>query len=104
MKTVLGGAPPSARNFIWGDGWEGVWIYGDDADRSTVSGNCIGADSSRVFVVGNTYSGIWISGGAQDNDIGSGNIIAYKQYARSRWRGPPPSPTLSHKTPSTVAG
>jgi len=77
MKTVLGGAPPSARNFIWGDGWEGVWIYGDGADRSTVSGNCIGTDSSRVFVVGNTYSGIWISGGAQDNDIGSGNIIAY---------------------------
>jgi len=75
--NTVGGGPPGARNVISGNGWEGVWIYGDGADRNDVSGNYIGTDSSGVFDVGNTYDGIRISGDAEDNDIGPDNIIAY---------------------------
>ncbi len=75
--NTVGGGPPSARNVISGNGGEGVWIYGDGADRNDVSGNYIGTDSSGVFDVGNTSSGVFIAGGAEDNEIGPDNIIAY---------------------------
>lgn len=75
--NTVGGGPPSARNVISGNGWEGVRIYGDGADRNDVSGNYIGTDSSGVFDVGNTYDGIYVSSGAQDNDLGPDNIIAH---------------------------
>jgi len=75
--NTVGGGPPSARNIISGNGWEGVWIYGDGADRNDVSGNYIGTDSSGVLDVRNTSSGVQIGGGAEENDIGPDNIIAY---------------------------
>lgn len=75
--NIVGGGPPSARNVISGNGWEGVFIYGDGADRNDVSGNYIGTDSSGVFDVGNTAAGVHMGGGPQENDIGPDNIIAY---------------------------
>jgi len=75
--NTVGGGAASARNIISGNGWEGVWIYGDGADRNDISGNYIGTDSSGLVDVGNLSSGVYISGGAEANQIGPDNIIAY---------------------------
>jgi CSLREA domain-containing protein len=77
--NTIGGSTSTTRNIISGNGHEGVFIYGDGADRNVLSGNYIGTDSSGVLDVGNTYDGIYVDGGAEDNEIGPDNIIAHNQ-------------------------
>lgn len=79
--NIVGGDTASDRNIISGNGWEGVWIFGDGADSNTISGNYIGTDSSGLVDVGNLSTGICISGGAEANQIGPDNIIAYNPRA-----------------------
>ncbi|MCJ7810708.1 MAG: right-handed parallel beta-helix repeat-containing protein, partial [Dehalococcoidia bacterium] len=77
--NTIGGGTANDRNNISGNGWQGVWIHGDGADRNDISGNYIGTDSSGRVDVGNVESGVQIGGGAQDNQIGPDNIIAYNE-------------------------
>jgi len=77
--NIIGGGTANARNIVSSNGWQGVWIHGDGADRNDISGNYIGTDSSGRVDVGNVESGVQIGGGAQDNQIGPDNIIAYNE-------------------------
>jgi len=60
--NVIGGTNAAARNFISGNGTNGVVIAGSVATNNTVQGNFIGTDVSGTFSVSNRAAGILISG------------------------------------------
>ena len=55
---------------ISGNDQYGVYIYGDDADRNTVSGNYIGTDATGAQDLGNAETGVAIAYGPQNNTVG----------------------------------
>jgi hypothetical protein len=68
--NVVGGDTPEERNLISGNDQYGVYIYNDDSDRNTVSGNYIGTDATGTQALGNGETGVGISYGPQSNTVG----------------------------------
>ena len=66
--NVIGGGP-RARNWIAGNGGDGIAILGGDARGNAVAGNLIGIASDGVTPRGNDGDGILIAG-APENTIG----------------------------------
>jgi hypothetical protein len=76
--TLIGGSGTSRRNFIAGNGQDGVHIDGEATDGNTIQNNWIGLAADGVTVLGNGGDGIYISGGADNTvigGIGPGNVI-----------------------------
>ena len=78
-SNLIGGATPSARNVISGNGRHGILVTGANGAGNTVLGNYVGVDATGVLDLGNGVDGVNIS--SQNNTIGgsgtgAGNIIA----------------------------
>ena len=69
-ENMIGGDLDSAFNLISGNTGKGVFIYGPDAHRNTITGNYIGTDISGTYVISNTTGGVLINIGAYENVIG----------------------------------
>ena len=59
-----------ARNFISGNGLEGVRLDGPGTTGNLIQGNTIGLDAANLLPVPNFYSGVVLFGGATGNQIG----------------------------------
>ena len=70
QSNVIGGDSPEERNLISGNDQYGVYIYAEDSDRNTVSGNYIGTDATGTQALGNGETGVAISYGSQNNTVG----------------------------------
>jgi CSLREA domain-containing protein len=68
--NIIGGATPSERNIISGNGSDGVLIMGTLAISNTISGNYIGTDASGIVALPNADDGLEITDGASYNVIG----------------------------------
>ena len=76
--TLIGGSGSARRNFIAGNGQDGIHIDGEATDGNTIQNNWIGLAADGVTVLGNGGDGIYISGGADNTVIGGiglGNVI-----------------------------
>jgi hypothetical protein len=82
-NNVTGGADPSARNLISGNGTQtglgagdnGVEITGTGTMANVVQGNFIGTDITGTLSLGNRSSGVYIDQGAS-NTVLVGNILS----------------------------
>lgn len=76
-NNEIGGTAAGEGNVISGNGYEGVYLYGPNADGNQILGNTIGTTASGLAPLGNGWEGIYISGDCDDNVVGPGNRIAY---------------------------
>ena len=67
------GQTPDSRNFISGNGGNGIYI--SNSDYNTISLNSIGTDQEGLSARSNGQYGILIDGGSQDNFV-YGNLIS----------------------------
>ncbi len=84
FDNVVGGASPSARNVLSGNGQDGIELdaFDFEAGRNTVQGNYIGVAADGVSPLGNGDDGVEADDGATDTLVGGtgpgeGNVIAY---------------------------
>ena len=87
--NVIGGAEPSARNLISGNGGDGIDVDGfnelgrdDVAVRNVIQGNYIGVAADGESPLGNGDDGVELQSGASDSLVGGveadeANVIAY---------------------------
>ena len=73
---TVSGAPSNtiSGNVISGNGTNGVFLAGPDADGNTVAGNFIGTDAGGKLALGNHNVGVAIT--AAGNVIGASNVIS----------------------------
>jgi hypothetical protein len=80
-NNTVGGTVPGARNFIGGNGQDGVFINGNESNNNIVQGNNIGVgDEGDNF--GNGGSGVHLASSTANNVIGgtqqnAGNVIGF---------------------------
>jgi parallel beta-helix repeat protein len=81
QDNTIGGDDPAERNIISGNGVNGIFILGTEAETSgnTVMGNYIGTDVSGTSDLGNRESGVQIVDGVE-NAIEYGNVISGNDY------------------------
>jgi hypothetical protein len=73
--NTVGGGNGDKRNFISGNGGDGIHI--SNAHYNTISGNTIGTDATGAVPLKNHAFDVYVNDCAQNNTIGPGNVIAY---------------------------
>ncbi len=70
QSNTIGGSSTAARNFISGNGGDGIRINGSSTDSNIISGNYIGTNLTGTAAIANSGSGVLIQSGAANNTIG----------------------------------
>jgi len=78
--NIIGGTTSAARNFISGNGVDGITIVSPGSTRNMIQGNYIGTDLSGTVSLGNSQSGVRIID-SRNNTIGgtisgAGNLLS----------------------------
>ena len=87
VDNIIGGEASGARNLISGNGWVGVWIWGEGTSGNRVLGNYIGTDILGMASLGNEEVGVLIGFGAVDNIIGGDATGARNVISGNGWDG-----------------
>ncbi len=85
-NNIIGGASAESRNFISGNGGDGVTIDGAGTTANSVQGNTLGLNTAGAAVA-NAFRGITITGGAQANLVGGSTIGAPNVISGNHYEG-----------------
>lgn len=85
QNNIIGGATPSERNIISGNGDDGFTIQDEGTEGNRIIGNFIGTDVTGSVAISNTNNGILVINGPSRTVIGgeiagSGNVISGNGY------------------------
>ena len=78
LSNIVGGTSEPMRNFISGNGNQGILIGGSGTVGNLIEGNYIGLSLTGISAVGNTWSAVEINNGAEGNIIGG--IVGARNY------------------------
>jgi hypothetical protein len=73
QNTLIGGTSPAERNFISGNGQQGILIGDTATTGNVVQGNTLGLDVTHTLTIANGSSSVAIYAGASGNQIGGLN-------------------------------
>jgi len=73
--TIIGGAQPTLRNTISGNGMDGIILTGASSTGTAITGNYIGLNETGTIDLGNTGNGVQIADQAHANTV-SGTAAA----------------------------